>query len=139
MKKTSILAILILCITMVTPNLAFASWWNPFSWFSHPTVKISTSIATSTATSTNSNLSIVKKPKVNLATSTPTKRVLTSSIENKPVTTAPIPPVVTNNPSSLLVAQFLEIPQLITLKHFVPRQRIFQEIHQTFWTATEKI
>ena len=65
MKKIYKLVLPLLFVSIILPNLAFASWWNPFSWniFSwfHKSVKtnvveLSTSTITSVSSTTNSTV-----------------------------------------------------------------------------------
>jgi len=49
MKKTKKILISFLLITLLTPSVAFASWWNPFSWFQEKNkIEITSEISTST-------------------------------------------------------------------------------------------
>jgi multidrug efflux pump subunit AcrA (membrane-fusion protein) len=70
MKKLHKLVLSLFVISLILPNLVFASWWNPFSWniykwlFVRPikteNIIVSTSTIKSVASTTNSN--IVNKP-----------------------------------------------------------------------------
>ncbi len=102
MQKLNKVFIAIIVLAVVTPSVAMASWWNPFTWFgsnvvkpqtvftpidisttttsvSTTTVTIQTHTATSTATSTIKNKPAIKKQVSNT--------VITPDLTSVPVST----------------------------------------------------
>lgn len=75
MKKIYTLGIISLFIVIMIPNLVFAVWWNPFTWFSLQTIE---KPRVSNSLSAISNPKSETEQKNNVASSTPTRKAVIS-------------------------------------------------------------
>jgi len=124
-------------ISFILPNLAFASWWNPFSWslFKKSTEITQTVIATTTSenkivhiatttvaiVSNKENKKELSLPGVKASspkTSVPFKKAIVAKKDSKPV---PDPVIVSpkpTDPRTALIAQFMKNPTVENFKVF---------------------
>src|SRR3989344_4767972 len=106
------ISFLIIFGILIFPQITFAVWWNPFSWFSRkPIEKPRASIQVPVSTTTAPELiNVDKKPEsIIVSSSTPVKK--TTVVKKELI-------VVVSDPKSILIAEFLKNPTLENFKVF---------------------